>query len=127
MALVRIRVIGPDGKLAEPRELPRLVLSDAEWKKRLTPEQYRITRAKGTEPAFCGTLLANKKPGMYVCVCCNLPLFESGVKFESGTGWPSFFQPAAKENILRARRPQPRHGADRDPLPAMRRAPRPRL
>ncbi|MGO8690998.1 MAG: bifunctional methionine sulfoxide reductase B/A protein [Thermoguttaceae bacterium] len=99
MALVRIRVIGPDGKLAEPRELPRLVLSDAEWKKRLTPEQYRITRAKGTEPAFCGTLLANKKAGMYVCVCCNLPLFESGVKFESGTGWPSFFQPAAKENI----------------------------
>jgi peptide methionine sulfoxide reductase msrA/msrB len=99
MALVRIRVIGPDGKLAEPRDLPRLVLSDAEWRKRLTPEEYRITRAKGTEPAFCGTLLGNKKPGMYVCVCCNLPLFESGVKFESGTGWPSFFQPVAKENI----------------------------
>ena len=79
--------------------MPRLVLSDAEWRKRLTPEQYRITRGKGTEPAFCGGLLNNKKPGMYVCVCCNLPLFESAAKFESGTGWPSFFQPVAKENI----------------------------
>ena len=67
--------------------------------KRLTPEQYRITRGKDTEPAFCGGLLNNKEAGMYVCVCCNLPLFESAAKFESGTGWPSFFQPVAAENI----------------------------
>ena len=99
MSYVRVRVIGPDGKLSDPREAPMLVLSDAEWRKRLTPEEYRITRKKDTEPAFCGGLLNNKKAGMYVCVCCNLPLFESAAKFESGTGWPSFFQPAAMENI----------------------------
>jgi peptide methionine sulfoxide reductase msrA/msrB len=99
MSDVRVRVIGLDGKLTDPVEVPMLVLSDAEWRHRLTAEQYRITRGKNTEAAFCGGLLNNKKPGMYVCVCCNLPLFESAAKFESGSGWPSFFQPAAKENI----------------------------
>ena len=99
MSHVRVRVIGPDGKLSDPQDVPMLVLSDAEWHKRLTPEQFRITRGKDTEPAFCGGLLHNKEAGMYVCVCCNLPLFESRAKFESGTGWPSFFQPAAAENI----------------------------
>ncbi|MBN2537570.1 peptide-methionine (R)-S-oxide reductase MsrB, partial [candidate division WOR-3 bacterium] len=64
------------------------------------PEQYRITRGKGTEPAFCGGLLANKEPGIYRCVGCSLPLFASDAKFESGTGWPSFFRPFAKENIV---------------------------
>ena len=99
MSNVRVRVIGADGKLSELREMPMLVLSDAEWHKRLTPQQFRITRGKDTERAFCGTLLHNKKAGMYVCVCCNLPLFESAGKFDSGTGWPSFFQPVAKENV----------------------------
>lgn len=98
--MVRVRVIDPDGKLSAPVELPKLVLSDVEWRRRLTPEQYRITRDKDTERAFCGGLLNNKEAGLYVCICCNLPLFESTAKFESGTGWPSFFQPAAKENIL---------------------------
>jgi peptide methionine sulfoxide reductase msrA/msrB len=92
-------VIGADGKLTGPVDLPKLVLTPAEWRKRLTPEQYRIARGRGTEPAFCGGLLHNKEAGLYVCVCCNLPLFESSAKFESGTGWPSFFQPAAEENI----------------------------
>jgi peptide methionine sulfoxide reductase msrA/msrB len=103
MSYVRVRVIGADGKLTAPVEVPKLVLSEAEWRLRLTPEQYRITRAKDTEPAFCGGLLKNKKPGMYVCVCCNLPLFESTAKFESGSGWPSFFQPVAKENLREKR------------------------
>ena len=103
MSYVRVRVIDADGKLTDPVEVPMLVLSDAEWRMRLTPEQYRITRGKDTEAAFCGGLLNNKKPGMYVCVCCNLPLFESTAKFESGSGWPSFFQPAAKENIRERR------------------------
>jgi len=103
MSYVRVRVIGADGKFTAPVEVPVLVLSDAEWRLRLTPEQYRITRGKDTEQAFCGGLLNNKKPGMYVCVCCNLPLFESKAKFESGSGWPSFFQPAAKENIREKR------------------------
>jgi peptide methionine sulfoxide reductase msrA/msrB len=99
MSSVHVRVIDSDGKLSEPRDVPAVVLSDVEWRKRLTPQQFRITRGKDTERAFCGGLLKNKAPGMYVCVCCNLPLFESKTKFESGTGWPSFFQPAAKENI----------------------------
>ena len=103
MSYVRVRVIGQDGKLAAPADVPTVVLSDAEWQLRLTPAQYRITRGKDTERAFCGGLLHNKKPGMYVCVCCNLPLFESAAKFESGTGWPSFFQPAAAENIREER------------------------
>ncbi len=97
--LVRVRVIRPDGRLSEPMNEPRLVLSDLQWQSRLTPEQYRITRGKDTERAFCGGLLHNKQSGLYVCVCCNLPLFESAAKFESGSGWPSFFRPVATENI----------------------------
>jgi peptide methionine sulfoxide reductase msrA/msrB len=77
----------------------RVELEDEEWEKRLTPEQYKIARAKGTERAFCGTLLDNKKQGVYTCVCCGLPLFSSTAKFNSGTGWPSFFQPIADGNV----------------------------
>ncbi|TVS20503.1 MAG: bifunctional methionine sulfoxide reductase B/A protein [Planctomycetaceae bacterium] len=79
--------------------MPKVVLSDAQWRQRLTPEQFRITRRKGTEPAFCGGLLDNKEPGLYACLCCDLPLFASTTKFDSGTGWPSFFAPVAVENI----------------------------
>lgn len=103
MSHVRVRVFDADGKLSTPRDVPAVVLSDAEWRLRLTPEQFRIARGKSTEAAFCGGLLHNKKPGIYVCVCCNLPLFESSAKFESGTGWPSFFQPVANENIRQQR------------------------
>ena len=99
MSSVRVRVIGADGKITGPVDVPKLALSDAEWQRRLTPEQYRITRGKGTERAFCGGLLKNKEAGVYACVCCNLPLFASSAKFESGTGWPSFFQPVAEENV----------------------------
>ena len=73
--------------------------TDEEWKKQLTPEQYQIARGKGTEPAFCGAFFDNHKDGVYHCICCNLPLFQSGAKFDSGTGWPSFFQPIAKEAV----------------------------
>ena len=73
--------------------------TDAEWKKLLTPEQYKVTRRTGTEPAFCGGLLKNKETGIYQCVCCGTDLFESGTKFESGTGWPSFFKPIDPANI----------------------------
>lgn len=99
MPTVRVRVIGLDGQLTDPVEVPKLVLSDAEWRARLTPEEYNITRDKGTERAFCGGLLDNKEEGVYACLCCNLPLFESTAKFESGTGWPSFFRAIAEENI----------------------------
>src|SRR4051812_6669592 len=84
-SMVNVRVMQADGTLAAPQELPKFTLSDAEWRARLTPEQYRITRNSGTEPAFCGGLLKNKDKGMYVCVGCGLPLFDSTTKFESGT------------------------------------------
>ena|GEM_PF-3585 len=99
METVTVRLIGPDGKLTEAKRVPKLVLSEAEWKRRLTPEQYRIARGKGTERAFCGGLLHNKEAGVYACICCKLPLFSSDAKYDSGTGWPSFFQPIAAENI----------------------------
>jgi len=97
--MVPVKVFDAQGKLVGPLDAPKLVLSDSEWKRRLTPEQYKIVRAKGTERAFCGTLLDNKLEGVYTCVGCGLPLFSSDSKFHSGTGWPSFFQPIAKENI----------------------------
>jgi peptide-methionine (R)-S-oxide reductase len=73
--------------------------SDAEWRKLLTPEQYDVTRKKGTEPPFTGALLDNKQKGTYQCVGCGLDLFRSETKFESATGWPSYYAPVAKENI----------------------------
>lgn len=97
---VKVRLIGPNGSLTEPISVPKVVKTDAEWQKQLTAEQYAIARAQGTEPAFCGTLLDNHREGIYHCVCCGLPLFASDSKFNSGTGWPSFFQPVAKENVI---------------------------
>jgi methionine-R-sulfoxide reductase len=73
--------------------MEKIVKTDAQWQALLTPEQYAVTRGKGTERAFCGLLLNNKEEGTYTCICCGLPLFMSGAKFESGTGWPSFTQP----------------------------------
>ena len=99
-AMVTVRLMKEDGTLSAPVEVPKFVLSDAEWKKKLTPEQYRIGRSAGTERPFCSGLLENKGTGVYACVGCNLPLFTSDTKFESGTGWPSFFQPIAKENVV---------------------------
>ena len=96
---VVVRFLGPDGKPTAPETVDKVVKPDSEWQRLLTPEQYRVTRSKGTEPAFCGGLLSNKEPGVYKCVACGLPLFSSDTKFESGTGWPSFYQPFAKENI----------------------------
>ena len=79
--------------------MQKIIKTDEEWKKQLTDEQYRIARGKGTERAFCGVFYDNHKEGVYHCICCDLPLFASGAKFDSGTGWPSFFQPVAKENV----------------------------
>src|SRR5581483_1647191 len=73
--------------------------SDAEWRAELTPEQYQIARHAGTERAFTGKYWNNHEHGIYRCVCCGNALFSSDTKFESGTGWPSFWQPIAKENV----------------------------
>jgi peptide methionine sulfoxide reductase msrA/msrB len=97
--MVSVRVFNAQGELVGPVNTPKVVKSDAEWRKLLTDEQYRIARSAGTERAFCGTLLDNKHEGVYACVCCGLPLFSSAAKFNSGTGWPSFFQPIGKENV----------------------------
>jgi peptide-methionine (R)-S-oxide reductase len=71
----------------------------SEWKKELTPEQYRIAREKGTERAFTGKYWNNHADGIYKCVCCGTPLFQSDTKYDSGSGWPSFYQPVAAENV----------------------------
>lgn len=73
--------------------------SEQEWKQELSPEQYRILREKGTERAWTGELLNNKDEGMYTCAGCGNPLFDSETKFDSGSGWPSFFQPMSKDAV----------------------------
>lgn len=96
---VTVRLVQPDGEPAPAQAMPAVRKSDAEWRAQLGEEAYKVLRAQSTERPFCGTLLNNKKEGVYFCAGCDLPLFTSRHKFESGTGWPSFYQPFAKENI----------------------------
>lgn len=83
----------------EPDPAGKVVFSDEEWRERLTPEQYRIARQKGTERAFTGEYWDAKEKGVYTCVCCGAPLFSSDTKFKSGTGWPSFYQPVDEDAV----------------------------
>lgn len=97
--MVSVCVFNEAGKLVGPIEQKPWSLTTAEWQAKLSPEQFRVLRNQGTERPFCGTLLDNKKTGVYTCAGCGLPLFASDAKFHSGTGWPSFFQPIAPGNV----------------------------
>lgn len=81
---------------------PKVRKSEEEWRQALTPEQYRITREKGTERAFTGDYHDSKTPGTYRCVCCGNELFSSEAKYDSGTGWPSFDEPAEQDSVVTA-------------------------
>ena len=80
-------------------KLGKVSKGEAEWKAQLTAEQYEVTRRHGTERAFSGPYWNTKTPGTYVCICCGQPLFSSETKFDSGTGWPSFWQPLEPESV----------------------------
>src|SRR6476661_7514745 len=111
---MKVHVFNRAGQLVGPVEVPPVVKTDAEWRAQLSPEQFQVARGKGTERPFCGTLLDNKRQGVYACVCCGLPLFASDSKFDSGTGWPSFFRPVAEENVVTA--VDPGHGMMRSEI-----------
>ena len=96
VSVVRFNRLGKKEGLVR---VEKLVLSDAEWKKRLSPQEFSVTRKAATEAAFTGRYWNNHDKGLYRCVCCENALFSSDTKFESGTGWPSFWEPIAKENV----------------------------
>ena len=79
--------------------MDKIVKTEAQWREQLTREEFEVTRKHGTERAFTGRYHDSKEPGTYTCVCCGLPLFDAAAKFDSGTGWPSFWQPLTKENV----------------------------
>lgn len=97
--LIKIATFDASGRRVGVKEVEKIKKTDAEWKAQLTPEQFEVTRHKGTERAGTGKYANNHEDGIYNCVCCGTPLFDSKTKFESGTGWPSFWQPIAKENV----------------------------
>ncbi len=89
-----------NGHILPAQLMKKITKTDAEWRAQLGDgEVYHVTRGKDTERPFCGAFNDHEEPGIYSCVCCDLPLFRSDAKFHSGSGWPSFFQPVAKENI----------------------------
>jgi peptide-methionine (R)-S-oxide reductase len=96
---VRIVQFSPSGARTATVEIDKIEKPDAEWQKQLTPEQFDVTRRAGTERPFTGKYANNHADGLYSCICCATVLFDSKTKFESGTGWPSFWQPIAKENV----------------------------
>jgi peptide-methionine (R)-S-oxide reductase len=96
-AVSRIPIFNASTRTVE--DVALVVRTDAEWKALLSPEQFKIARKKGTEYAFTGKYHASEEPGIYSCVCCGTDLFESVTKFNSGTGWPSFYAPVSGLNI----------------------------
>jgi peptide-methionine (R)-S-oxide reductase len=96
---VTIVEFSPSGQRGDAVTVPMIVKTDAEWKQQLSPISYEVTRNAGTERPYTGSTWNNHEHGIYRCICCDTALFSSETKFESGTGWPSFWQPIAKENV----------------------------
>jgi len=98
---VSVVLLDQNGKTLPAQIMEKVIKTDAQWREQLGDgEVYTVTRGKGTERPFCGAFHDHKKDGIYYCVCCDLPLYRSDTKFDSGTGWPSFFQPVAAENVI---------------------------
>ena len=98
-AAVRLVVFPDNGNRRDVVDLKKIVKTDAEWQRELAPDEFAVTRKKGTERAFTDRYWDNHASGLYHCVCCGTVLFRSDEKFDSGTGWPSFWAPAAEENV----------------------------
>ena len=103
-----VLALARDGGPPPPHRIER---TDDDWRARLTPEEYRVMRRRGTEPPFSSEMCSRFEPGRYACACCGTVLFDADEKFESGTGWPSFTQPATPDVI--AYRVDPSHGMSR--------------
>lgn len=98
--MVTIVEFTDDGKRTGTVSVAKIVKTEAEWKKQLSPASFDVTRHEGTEYAFSGALLNEHRKGVFRCICCDTALYDSSAKFESGTGWPSFWAPIAKENVV---------------------------
>jgi peptide-methionine (R)-S-oxide reductase len=99
---VSIELFAPSGKSGGVVSVARLVKSDADWRHQLSAEAYRVTRHAGTEAAFSGRYANHHADGLYRCICCDTALYDSNTKYESGTGWPSFWQPISSLNVVKA-------------------------
>lgn len=99
LKIVKIVEFSDSGVRQDVVEVPKIVKSDAEWRKQLSPAAYEVTRHADTERAFTGAYWNLHEPGLFRCICCDTALFSSKTKFDSGTGWPSFWEPIAKENL----------------------------
>jgi methionine-R-sulfoxide reductase len=97
---VSVALVDTDGRTLPLQTMDKVTKTDAEWRAQLGDEVFAVARGKGTERPFCGAFHDHKMPGIYECICCGLPLFRSDAKFDSGTGWPSFFTPVAPENVV---------------------------
>ena len=97
---VTIEAFGADGKSRGTQRVPRVLKTDAQWRQQLSPLAYAVTRHEGTERAFSGAYDSNHADGLYECICCATTLFDARTKFDSGTGWPSFWQPISRFNVV---------------------------